>query len=809
MQARLPQNWTMLSGIVMMAITYFFAAQLGLLAASLPGGVTVVCPTTGIALGVVLLAGYQVWPGIFLGALLSAMVDLLTETPSVSLPLTIAGGVAIASIGTLEPLLAALLINRYVKHGDLLNRVDNVGKFLALAGMSQLFPAVFGVTCLSLLGMSAWEDYGLACWTWWLSTAVGILIFTPLLLAWGKALDKKAGRLTEDNRRCLRPSVGAAVRLLQAPLQTSSAEVSLLIGLVAAISLLTFGVGYPLDYMLLVLLLWSAFRFGQRNVTLLIALISIIAIVGTVHGAGSFVRISPHSSLLLLQSFISVVAVTALVLCAALKERSIAQTRLAQTYIELERKVEERTAAIRESNEMLIVEMAERKQTEAELRESQRLIKQLNADLEQQVQERTAQLQRSLDFIALLNRITAKIRDSLEQEQILQTAVKALSSGLGASCCNAALYDREQGTSTVCYEYTTSEFSLKGRVSQMADYPELYDQLLQGRHFQFCSTAPNPVRGHVTMLACPILDDQGVLGDLWLVKQKHQTFDDQDVQLVQQVANQCAIALRQARLYLKAQTQVIELERLNRLKDDFLSTVSHELRSPMANIKMATQMLEVVLCQTGVLDAGPGKAPRYFQILRDECHREISLINDLLDLSRLEGGTETSILTTLDLKAWLPKIVGPFLERAGKQQQRLSVDIATGLPLLTVDQSHLERILTELIHNACKYTPAGETITLSAQLNGGGVQFRVTNSGVEIADDELPHIFNKFYRIPGNDPWKHGGTGLGLALVKKLVDHLGAAIWVESALEQTTFTLECPLDSSLSQSPPLSQANNL
>ena len=784
----------------MIAVTYFCAAQLSLLFASLPGDVTAVWPPTGIALGVVLLAGYQVWLGIFLGALLSAMINLLSMTPPVSLLMAMAIAASIAVASTLEPLLGAILLNSCVRQEVILNRVENVAKFVVLAGIGQLFPALLGVTTLSLSGLTPWNTYGSAWWTWWLSTTVSIFIFTPLLLAWGQKPAKVAGKTASDNRRDLTLDVGLAACSLKVFSTTRIAEVAPLLGFVALVSWLTFWHGYPLQYILPPLLIWAAFRFGERSVTLLVIFISVIAIVGTAQGLGPFVGASPNNkSLLLLQIFISVVAVTILALCAALKERSTDQARLTQTYVDLEKKVEERTAAIRESNEMLIVEIAERKQTETELRASQCLIKQLNSDLEQQVQERTGQLQRSLDFIALLNRITDKIRDSLEQEQILQTAVKELTLGLEASCCNAALYDREQGTSTVRYEYTTSEFSLKGRVSQMANYPEIYHQLLQGRHFQFCSTVPNPVRGHVTMLACPIADDQGVLGDLWLVNQKHLSFDEQDVQLVQLVANQCAIALRQARLYLEAQTQVIELERLNRLKDDFLSTVSHELRSPMANIKMAIQMLEVVLGQKGILDAETSRAARYFQILRDECQREINLINDLLDLSRLEAGTETSSLTTLNLQTWIPKIVEPFLERASRQQQHFQVDIAAGLPSLTVDQSHLERILTELLHNACKYTPAGETITVAAQVNAETVQLRVSNSGVEIAPNELAHIFNKFYRIPGNDPWKHGGTGLGLALVKKLVDHLGATIRVDSAPEQTTFTLQCPISSPLSQ----------
>nr|WP_277874846.1 histidine kinase dimerization/phospho-acceptor domain-containing protein [Leptolyngbya sp. FACHB-16] len=116
---------------------------------------------------------------------------------------------------------------------------------------------------------------------------------------------------------------------------------------------------------------------------------------------------------------------------------------------------------------------------------------------------------------------------------------------------------------------------------------------------------PNPIRPvakRLTTLACPIINDHSVIGDLWLYKAGEQCFEELEIRLVQQVANQCAIAVRQARLYQAAQLQVEELGRLNQLKDDFLSTVSHELRTPISNIKMATHMLEFILKPLGLLD---------------------------------------------------------------------------------------------------------------------------------------------------------------------------------------------------------------
>ncbi|MBV9385639.1 MAG: GAF domain-containing protein, partial [Chroococcidiopsidaceae cyanobacterium CP_BM_ER_R8_30] len=197
--------------------------------------------------------------------------------------------------------------------------------------------------------------------------------------------------------------------------------------------------------------------------------------------------------------------------------------------------------------------------------------------LEHQVQERTRQLQQALDFEARLKRITDKVRDSLDESQIVQAAVKELALGLSVGCCNIALYNLEQGTSTICYEYAISIPASQGRIAQMANYPELYRQLLQNQYFQFCSIVPHPYRGRVAMFASPISDDQGVIGDLWLINQKDHVFSESEIRLVQQVTNQCAIAIRQARLYQAATAQVAELEKLNRLKDDFLSTVSHEL----------------------------------------------------------------------------------------------------------------------------------------------------------------------------------------------------------------------------------------
>jgi len=246
---------------------------------------------------------------------------------------------------------------------------------------------------------------------------------------------------------------------------------------------------------------------------------------------------------------------------------------------------------------------------------------------------------------------------------------------------------------------------------------------------------------------------------------------------------------------------VAQLEKLNQLKDDFLSTVSHELRTPIANMKMAIQMLSV--------SNNTERSRRYLEILQAECTRETELINDLLDLQRLELASYPMVLTeAIPLNDWLPKIIEPFCNRSEQRQQILQIDLRPHLLPLLSDRASLERIIAELLNNACKYTSAHGKIVLSveqhSQLPENNTSFvdakkteilpvtktifRVSNQA-EISAEQLPRIFEKFYRIPQSDRWQQGGTGLGLALVQKLVEHLQGTIHVNSHQGWTTFTV--------------------
>ncbi|MBD2101229.1 sensor histidine kinase [Leptolyngbya sp. FACHB-261] len=443
---------------------------------------------------------------------------------------------------------------------------------------------------------------------------------------------------------------------------------------------------------------------------------------------------------------------------------------LAQAHSQMSTQLQGSFAALEKANE------------ELELRVEQRT---------SELEKRTFQLQQAFDFEAMLKRITDKVRDSLDEGQILQSAVQELGLILKVDSCDTGKYNFEQSTSTICYEYITPGMpSAQGYVLLMTNLPEIHHQLLEGQPVQFCKLQSQARWGQKTLLACPIFDDQGVLGDLWLSRSKDAIFEDLEIRLVQQVANQCAIAIRQARLYQSAQAQVEELRELHQLKDDFLSTVSHELRTPISNMKLAIHMLK--------LGPEPVRFQKYLDILQAECNKEAALINDLLDLQKLEAERYSIFAGTIVLQDWIPALVEPFLSRAQSQQQTLQVDLSPELPPIVSDCNSLSRLLAELLNNACKYTAPGGGIRLQVHSASASIDadsnttpltiFAVSNEA-EISDAELPRIFEKFYRVPQGDPWRQGGTGLGLALVQKLVEQLGGTLHVKSQAGWTTFTV--------------------
>jgi PAS domain S-box-containing protein len=409
---------------------------------------------------------------------------------------------------------------------------------------------------------------------------------------------------------------------------------------------------------------------------------------------------------------------------------------------------------------------------------------------EQQVYALNAQLKERSTSEETLRHIAEKVSASLDEHQVLQTAVNEIAQALNLWCCDVGVYDLQAKTAAVHYHYTQPEVaqspSCQSKTIALAEFAEGYSQLLRGQSLQFCERTDHPIRSRAAILACPITTPEAVLGDFWCFKPRGATFSEHEVYLVQQVARQCAIALQQARLYQAARMQVMELAALNRLKQDFLSTVSHELRTPLTNMKMALRLLEVT--------TNEAQRARCLEIIQTQCDREIDLVTDLLDLQELETGSFAACLPeSIRLQDWILTLIGALQTRMQVRQQILTLQIPDALPAVITDKALLRRSLLELLHNAHKYTPVGGEIIIEAKQDCGtsATLLSVRNS-TEIPAADLPYIFDKFYRVPQTDPWQTSGTGLGLSLVKQFVDHLQGTIDVVSQDGWTTFTLRLP-----------------
>ena len=425
-------------------------------------------------------------------------------------------------------------------------------------------------------------------------------------------------------------------------------------------------------------------------------------------------------------------------------------------------------------------------------------VQQLNEGLEQKVEERTLQVRKGLIYEATLKRITDKVRDSLDENQILQTALQELATALQAFYCDTAIYDTERKIIKITHEFRTIDCSELGQEISNAEFSERYHQLQNKDSFQFCELSPRSNRPIAAVLSLPIYDERLLLGNIWVLRSAELPYDESEIRLAKQVANQCAIAIRQARLFQDAKKRVEELDRLNLLKDDFLSTVSHEMRSPISNIKVSLDMLALALKRRNTaksereVNRAEEKINQYMHVLETECEREIDLIDDLLDLQRLEAGTEIFNWEPIDLNEWLPHLLCQFKDRAEQRHQHFFSEVPQDMPILISDMRGLQRILTELLTNACKYTPPNDCITFKVTAIADCTQLQVINTGVEIPEDEIPSIFNKFYRIVSVDRWKQGGTGLGLALIQRLTTEMGGSISVTSQNNQTSFVVALP-----------------
>jgi signal transduction histidine kinase len=306
-----------------LAAAYTLAGRLGLSLAFLHASASPVWPPTGIALAAFLMLGHGVWPAIFVGA----FVVNVTTAGSAAISLGIATG------NTLEGLAGAWLVNRYAGGRDAFEQPQSIFKFAVLAGMlSTTVSATLGVASLRLGGLAEAADMGSIWLTWWLGDMAGALVVAPLLLLWGTKPPARWG-----GKRGI--------------------EVGLLRASVCLLGMLVFGgwfparsKTYPLEFLCVPLVVWAAFRFGRREAATAAFILSAIAIWGTLQGFGPFVGETQNESLLLLQTYMAVTAITGISVAAVVSEARRRRNELRVLNEELERRVAERTREVEAAN---------------------------------------------------------------------------------------------------------------------------------------------------------------------------------------------------------------------------------------------------------------------------------------------------------------------------------------------------------------------------------------------------------------------------------------------------------------------------
>jgi len=676
------------------AALYYGAGRLGLALASVNSSATAVWPPTGIAIAALLVFGYRMWPAILAAALL------------VNIPLSGAGVVsaAIAVGNTLEALAGAWLVNRFAGGSAAFEEAHRIFAFAGMALLATAVSPTIGVTAVAAAGAVPWSGYGPMWLTWWLGDLSGALVVAPFLILW----------LSRPRVRWKLRRAGEALALF--------ASLILIASLVFGGASSFPGGAAPLEFLCVPVLVWAAFRFSQREASTATLLLSGIALLGTLRGAGPFARADVNESLLLLQSYTSISSVLVLAVTAALAGRRRDEAGVRRLAEELERRVEARTAELKRAVQTLREEARERERaqgalgtSEARLREAQRVA-------------RVGSWEWDIE------------RDSLWWSEELY-----------------GIY----GVDAASFPATLESFIA---LVHPEDRP-LVRRVIEAAHrnrqpFKIEHRIVRPDQTVLTMSARGrvVTDDQGravrMLGTGQDVTDEKRAEEERSHLLVEREAR------RQA-------------EEANRLKDEFLATLSHELRTPLNAIVGWANLL-----REGSLD--PATTTRAVETISRNAQIQSRLISDILDISRLIAGQLDFKLQMVSLENVIEGALDTMRPAAEANGVRLEANLAPGIGSVLGSPDRLQQVVWNLLSNAIKFTPKGGRVWIVLTARESSATIRVEDEGIGIDPDFLPHVFERFRQKNPSSSRRHGGLGLGLAIARHIVEFHGGTITAEN-----------------------------
>ena len=422
-----------------------------------------------------------------------------------------------------------------------------------------------------------------------------------------------------------------------------------------------------------------------------------------------------------------------------------------------------------------------------------------HANLEAQVESRTRELAQSVLELRALGEVSQAVNSTLNLENVLATIVAKAVQLSSTTAGSIYVFDAPQQTFDLSANYGMDAATIAAFAEHKVDISERHVAMALMRQEpvqipDFHDTPADPIRdlmlgcGYRAVLVAPLLWQDEIAGLLVVRRREPGAFPRSTVDLIKTFAAQSVQAIENARLFSELQQKSLQLEIESRHKSQFLANMSHELRTPLNAVLGYT---ELVLDRVygDIADRMRGVMER----VQINGRHLLGLINDVLDLAKIEAGQLTLEMARYSMKDVVEGVLGAVEPLAGEKRIALRGDISPGLPPGCGDERRVAQVLLNLVGNAIKFTDAGE-VSVRATVADGSLLVAVKDTGSGISEADQSRIFDEFQQADNSSVRRKGGTGLGLSIAKRIIEMHGGCIWVESTLgEGSSFSFTLPI----------------